>query len=66
MAMQAGEIYRCTNNDCSCEIEVTKGAGRGGGEEAPRCCCGMPMELSYGGHSRSEKGAMPAPEATPF
>jgi hypothetical protein len=45
MAMKQGEVYRCTNDDCGCEITVTKGANpAGGGDENPTCCCGMEME----------------------
>ncbi len=43
MALQKGEIYRCQNEDCGCEIEVTHSAASGG-NQAPRCCCGMEME----------------------
>jgi hypothetical protein len=44
MALQQGERYRCTMENCECEIEVTKGAGPAGGSQAPRCCCGMEMQ----------------------
>ena len=45
MAFQEGERYRCSDADCGCEIEVTKGAAPGkGGDEGPRCCCGMEMK----------------------
>jgi hypothetical protein len=44
MALQTGERYRCPTAECGCEIEVTKGAGAGGGDQAPRCCCGMEMQ----------------------
>lgn len=44
MALQQGETYRCPNPDCGCEIEVTRGAGSGGGDQQPRCCCGMEMQ----------------------
>ena len=45
MAFQEGERYRCPDADCGCEIEVTKAAAPGkGGDEAPRCCCGMDMK----------------------
>lgn len=44
MALQQGETYRCQNEDCGCEITVTKGAGPGGGDQAPQCCCGLEME----------------------
>lgn len=45
MAMQKGEHYRCQNEDCGCEISVTKAASDEGGDENPRCCCGSEMEL---------------------
>ena len=45
MALKEGENYRCTNPDCGCEIEVTRGAKPGGGgNQDPRCCCGREME----------------------
>jgi hypothetical protein len=45
MALQKGERYRCTNENCGCEIEVTRGAQPGGGgNQDPRCCCGREME----------------------
>ncbi len=43
MALQKGERYRCPGPDCGCEIEVTKGAARGG-DQNPRCCCGKEMK----------------------
>ena len=44
MALQKGEVYRCSDAECGCEITVTKGAAPGkGGNEAPRCCCGKSM-----------------------
>jgi hypothetical protein len=44
MALKEGEMYKCPNPDCGCEITVTKGAQPGGGgNQAPRCCCGMEM-----------------------
>ena len=67
MAMQEGEIYYCTNDNCGCEIEVTKGARSGGGNAAPRCCCGMAMELYSGGtNTEDEVDTTPAPMATPY
>lgn len=53
MAMQTGERYRCTMNGCGCEVEVTKGAGPQGGNQAPRCCCGTEMQ-SAGRSARSQ------------
>ena len=45
MALQEGEVYRCPDEDCGCEITVTKGAAPGhGGDSNPTCCCGHVME----------------------
>ncbi len=45
MALQTGERYRCSDPNCGCEIEVTKGANPScGGNQGPRCCCGKEME----------------------
>ncbi len=44
MAFKEGEIYRCPDTECGCEIKVTKGAASGkGGDQNPRCCCGKEM-----------------------
>jgi hypothetical protein len=43
MALKEGEVYKCPNPNCGCEITVTKGAGPGGGDQPPRCCCGKEM-----------------------
>jgi hypothetical protein len=45
MAMEEGQHYRCTNDQCGCEIEVTRGPRMDGGDENPRCCCGQEMTL---------------------
>lgn len=45
MALQQGELYRCPDSNCACEIQVTKGAKPGsGGDLNPRCCCGKEMQ----------------------
>lgn len=45
MALQQGERYRCPDESCGCEIQVTKGAKSGSaGNLKPRCCCGKEME----------------------
>ncbi len=45
MALQEGEVYRCPDQACGCEITVTKGAAPGhGGDSDPKCCCGHSME----------------------
>lgn len=36
MALKEGEHYRCTDPECRCEIEVTRGAQPGGGEMRTR------------------------------
>lgn len=44
MALKEGEVYRCPDAACGCEITVTKGAPSGcKGSEQPRCCCGKTM-----------------------
>ena len=44
MPLKEGEVYKCTDPKCGCEITVTKGAAPDcGGEEAPRCCCSKEM-----------------------
>jgi hypothetical protein len=45
MALRTGELYRCQNEGCGCEIQVTRGAKQGaGGDKNPVCCCGMEMK----------------------
>ncbi len=45
MPLREGEIYRCPDPNCGCEITVTKGAPPDcKGNEQPRCCCGKQME----------------------
>ena len=43
MALKEGEVYKCPEPNCGCEITVTKGAGPAGGDQPPRCCCGKEM-----------------------
>ncbi len=45
MALKEGQVYKCPNPDCGCEITVTRSAAPGkGGDQAPRCCCGKEMQ----------------------
>lgn len=45
MAFKQGEVYRCTVEDCGCEVTVTKGAPPDcTGTNNPTCCCGETME----------------------
>jgi hypothetical protein len=44
--MQQGEKYQCTNEDCGCQISVTKASQIEEAEaQNPTCCCGEEMEL---------------------
>jgi len=44
MALKKGEVYRCPDPECGCEITVTKSAVTGkGGNQSPRCCCDKEM-----------------------
>ena len=44
MAFKEGDVYKCPDADCGCEVTVTKGGAPGkGGDQPPRCCCGKPM-----------------------
>lgn len=44
MAFKQGEVYRCPDAECACEVTVTKSAAPGkGGNSNPRCCCGKEM-----------------------
>lgn len=42
--MKAGETYRCTDDRCGCEIQVSKGSAQTSAKMAPRCCCGKDMK----------------------
>ena len=56
--MQQGEKYQCTNEDCGCEITVTKSSELDEGEaQNPTCCCGEEMELMAGSKSTAGRGA---------
>lgn len=44
MPFRQGEVYRCPDESCGCELTVTKGApATCGGQQAPTCCCGKTM-----------------------
>ncbi|MGW4104709.1 hypothetical protein [Streptomyces sp. NPDC004976] len=44
MPFQEGEVYRCPDERCGCEVTVTRGAAPGqGGDRTPTCCCGQEM-----------------------
>jgi hypothetical protein len=45
MSLQKGEVYRCPDPECGCEIQVTHGPNqKRGDEEELRCCCGQIMQ----------------------
>ena len=46
MAVNVGDRYRCTDEDCGCEIEVTKPSRslEEDDEAVPSCFCGSEME----------------------
>jgi hypothetical protein len=49
MAFKQGQVYRCPDPACGCEVTVTKGAPAScQGEQSPTCCCGKTMELVSG------------------
>lgn len=44
MAFREGEVYRCPDATCGCEVTVTKGAPPTcSGTHDPTCCCGKEM-----------------------
>ena len=40
MAMKKGETYGCPNDDCACQIQVTRSSSATRTTDNPRCCCG--------------------------
>lgn len=44
MAFKQGEVYRCPDEACGCELTITKGAPAScAGTNDPTCCCGHTM-----------------------
>ena len=45
VGFQKGEISRCPDAECGCELTVTIGAApEHGGDSNPTCCCGRTMD----------------------
>jgi hypothetical protein len=44
--MARGEVWRCTNAECGCEIHVILGA-RDDGPGNPTCACGAALKKPY-------------------
>ena len=44
--LKTGEVYRCSDPACGCEIRVTKGPEccPASNPAPPRCCCGKEMK----------------------
>ena len=45
MIMSEGQIYKCQNRNCNCEIKVIKPSVEASSN--PRCCCGAEMKKPY-------------------
>jgi hypothetical protein len=45
MVMQEGQIYRCQNPHCLCELKVLRSSVQATAN--PRCCCGAEMKKAY-------------------
>jgi len=44
MPFKKGEVYKCPDPQCGCEITITQGAAATcKGTQPPRCCCGKDM-----------------------
>ena len=44
MSFQLGEVFRCPDESCGCELTVTKAAPpECAGDQDPTCCCGCTM-----------------------
>jgi hypothetical protein len=55
MILQKGQRYRCQNQECAAEIEVTEGSIEG--EFNARCCCGSQMKKPYSPPVLTNRGA---------
>jgi hypothetical protein len=45
MAFKQGEVYKCPDPNCGCELTVTKAApSMCQGTHNPTCCCGKEMK----------------------
>lgn len=45
MVMTEGQVFRCQNRDCNCEIRVLRTSINASAN--PRCCCGAEMKKPY-------------------
>ena len=45
MVMTEGQVFRCQNRDCGCEVRVLRTSLEG--RANPRCGCGAEMKKTY-------------------
>jgi hypothetical protein len=45
MSMTVGQVFRCQNRDCRCEVKVIEPSIES--TSNPRCCCGAEMKKPY-------------------
>jgi hypothetical protein len=45
MVITEGQVFRCQNRDCGCEIRVLRTSINAPAN--PRCCCGAEMKKPY-------------------
>lgn len=44
MPFREGDVYRCPDQACGCELTGTKGSPRPcSGQQIPTCCCGKTL-----------------------
>lgn len=47
MRLTYGQIWRCINETCAAQIQVTIGSNSASEGSNPRCSCGSPMKKPY-------------------
>jgi hypothetical protein len=61
MTLKQGEVYRCPDAQCGCEITVTHSANPDCREnQKPRCCCGKEMVKQWQFRAEAKNGLRPA------
>lgn len=54
MAWLQGDVFRCANPDCECELTLTRESKNKRGSFLPECCCcGRLMEILEQAHPRT-------------
>jgi len=45
MGWKQGDVFKCPDPNCACEVTVSKAPKPGmGGDQPPTCCCGKRMQ----------------------